>query len=943
MLDAGRQRVRRLECRALQVGQSGVVEGIRECRQLEEAVPDSLWYERTHIRGEEPPDTHAEFHEAGIEGVEIGSGVGIHFSAFLRNRRCCFHQTTTWVIYSSMAGERILLIEHDPRIREFAASVLDGLEFVVFETDNAKAGLELYELERPHLVIVDEGLPWVGGLDVCVRLRTADPSLPLVLVTAGPADSALLREARSAYDIRHILLRPFTAESLRRISEEALGLVSARLTAVVEPVPEETPRRPFGLGGPVATEMFVVDTRMQTVDVEVVDDDEAPSPELEASFSHQFELPSGSALTVELEAQASAGHGAETLGTDDAIDPAESLVSEPGRRDHEADFALRPMVPGRPTEPQGIYGEILLGDLLYNIFRDIFSGRLVLQRGAVFKSVTIRNGFPIGAESNVRAEELGWRLMLDGTLNETSHARYRALVEREGVDPGTALTRLGVLGPNEFVELQRRLVRERILGCFDWVGAQYGLSYDPGSAEPGQAYEVNPLVLIFEGIKRSFPVAPLVTHFDAHPNRPVRRTEKLRDYARLLRDFPEEMRLAEACDGVVTMGALLAQSSFGMIDTLRVLRAFEMMKCVAFDAGEVPAPARPSQSMAAIRDRGTQPGAPSATGPQPVQRVTRPSIPPGRGPVAGGFARTPSGGHPVVPSLGPRPAAAESEVTSSGSHAVVRPTAVTNPAISIEGLGRRAETASSRPAAAEEAVRLFIADKFSQLGRSNHYEVLEVPVDAPTDAIRNAFMRLARLVHPDQLGTAADDELRRRAAEIQRRVALAWENLSDPRRRQEYDQLHFAPVVDDAGKTDIVKADANFQRGRACLSKGENKRALEFFEAAARQDVHQAVYRIYRGWTRYLCADANDQRTRHEAREDLKSALAADESQDAGYVFLGIISKNQGNEELAERFFRKTLTLNPTNADAIRELRLLEARRRDKPKDGGLFNRLLKK
>jgi DNA-binding response OmpR family regulator len=48
-----------------------------------------------------------------------------------------------------MAGERILLIEHDPRIREFAASVLDGLEFVVFEDDNAKAGLELYELERP--------------------------------------------------------------------------------------------------------------------------------------------------------------------------------------------------------------------------------------------------------------------------------------------------------------------------------------------------------------------------------------------------------------------------------------------------------------------------------------------------------------------------------------------------------------------------------------------------------------------------------------------------------------------------------------------------------------------------------------------------------------------------------------------------------------------------
>jgi curved DNA-binding protein CbpA/CheY-like chemotaxis protein len=843
-----------------------------------------------------------------------------------------------------MAGERILLIEHDPRIREFAASVLDGLDFTVFESDNANAGLELFELERPDLVLVDEGLRWVGGLDVCVRLRTANPGLPLVLVTNGPADSSLLREARSAYDIRHILLRPFTAESLRRVVLEALGLPGAGHAAVVEAVPEEAPRRPFGLGRPVATEMFVVDTRMPTVDVEVVEDDGDASQDLEASFSHQFELPSGSALEIELDAQASAPPGGDPLGVDDAIDPAASLVSEPGRRDSETDFALRPMVPSRPTEPQGIYGEILLGDLLYNVFRDIFSGRLVLQRGSVYKSVTIRNGFPIGAESNVRAEEIGWRLMLDGTLNEGSHARFRALVDRDGLEAGAALAQLGVIGPNEVVELQRRLVRERILGCFDWSGAQYGLSYDPGVSERGQAFEVNPLVLIFEGIKRSFPVAPLVAHFDAHPNRPVRRTEKLRDYARLLRDFPEEMRLAEACDGVVTMGALLAQSAFGLIDTLRVLRAFEMMKCIAFDAGEVPALARPSQAMSPVRDRTTQPGSPMASGPQPVQRPTRPSMPPARGPATGGFSRTPSGGHPVVPTLGPRPGTGEHDALSSGSHSVIRPTAVTNPSIPLDGLGRRADPAApSRPTAAEEAVRLFVTEKFNQLGRLNHYEVLEIPVDAPTDAVRNAFMRLARLVHPDQLGTGADEELRRRAAEIQRRVAQAWENLSDPRRRHEYDLLHLAPVVDNAGKTDIVKADSNFQRGKACLAKGENKRALEFFEAAARQDAHQAVYRIYRGWTRYLCADPADQRTRHDAREDLKSALASDESQDAGYVFLGIISKNQGNEELAERFFRKTLALNPSNADAIRELRLLDARRREKPKDGGLFNRLLKK
>ena len=914
-----------------------------------------------------------------------------------------------------MAGERILLIEDDPIIREFTLEVLEALGFVVVDIDNAEEGLASFAKEQPALVFVGEALPGAGGLDACIRLLTVAPTQALILVSAGPLDSPMLDEARHGYGIENILIWPFdshrlatevfaalriappvgTLEPVQPVDEfgfdpvepadefgfdpaepaEEFGAAAfepepVQPAAAFEPEPEEPPRpprRPFGTGAPVLTEHFVADMhvfRREEATVEALDDEGEPAeqagaepsgfldlpgvplddvpdlpdaelPDLDAvdlSSFQDIEAPSGSGLSA-------AGEPAiEAVGAPDESDP-DSAIPGPSR-DDEVAFSLRPMVPASPSDPQGIYGEVLLGDLLYNAFRDIFTGRLVLQRGNVTKWITLRNGFPIDATSNVRSEDLAWRLAFDGVLSDAAHARYRQLVTNQGLDPRQALLDLGVIGPAELFEVQRRLVRERILGCFDWSGASYGLSYDPHAADLVTAFEVNPLVLIFEGIKRSFPIAPLVTHFNAHGGLPVRRTEKLRDYGRLLKDFPEEMHLAEGCDGVITVGGLIARSSFGLIDTLRILRALEIMKCLAFDRGEVAPVARPSQSMNAVRDRGSVPGPQSAAPasvPPPAPRPMRPSMPLPSSPIrpsAASPART-TGGQPAVPRTTGAPEPLGPHTT--GSHAVLRPSVTGS--FSVETGARRTDSGVHRPVT-EEAARAAIQEKFASLGQANHYELIDATADASLETLRNALARVARNCHPDALGPTAGDELRRRAAEVQRRLAQAWEVLSDPKRRQDYDLLHVGPLLDAGGKPDIVKAEANFQKGKMCLAKGESRRSLEFFEAAVKQDNHVAVYRIYRGWNRYLCSDAVDLRTRHDAREEIKSALAADESQDAGYLFLGLITKATGNDDLAERFFRKTLALNPANAEASRELRLLDTRRREKPKEG-LFNRIL--
>jgi len=74
------------------------------------------------------------------------------------------------------------------------------------------------------------------------------------------------------------------------------------------------------------------------------------------------------------------------------------------------------------------------------------------------------------------------------------------------------------------------------------------------------------------------------------------------------------------------------------------------------------------------------------------------------------------------------------------------------------------------------------------------YVVLGVRRDATLEEIRRAYRRLARKYHPDL--NPGD----RRAAELFRQISEAYETLSDPDRRREYDRLGEAP----AGPVDSV-------------------------------------------------------------------------------------------------------------------------------------------
>ena len=80
-----------------------------------------------------------------------------------------------------------------------------------------------------------------------------------------------------------------------------------------------------------------------------------------------------------------------------------------------------------------------------------------------------------------------------------------------------------------------------------------------------------------------------------------------------------------------------------------------------------------------------------------------------------------------------------------------------------------------------------------------HYEVLGVAPDADREAVRRAYLDLAKANHPDRR-QVDDPQLRARAEHRMRQANEAWNVLRDPRRRAEYDRSLRDPTAAPTGR-----------------------------------------------------------------------------------------------------------------------------------------------
>jgi DNA-binding response OmpR family regulator len=81
----------------------------------------------------------------------------------------------------------LLLVEDDPSIRMAIELALTRQGHQVMTAATGEEALELWQAQRPELVVLDVMLPGLDGFEVCRRIRRTD-QVPIILLTARSDD-----------------------------------------------------------------------------------------------------------------------------------------------------------------------------------------------------------------------------------------------------------------------------------------------------------------------------------------------------------------------------------------------------------------------------------------------------------------------------------------------------------------------------------------------------------------------------------------------------------------------------------------------------------------------------------------------------------------------------------------------------------------------------------
>ena len=82
----------------------------------------------------------------------------------------------------------VLLVEDERKLRELVRSYLERAGFTVLSTGSGAEAITLAASAAPDLVVLDLGLPDVSGETVARELRAAEPTVPILMLTAKAAE-----------------------------------------------------------------------------------------------------------------------------------------------------------------------------------------------------------------------------------------------------------------------------------------------------------------------------------------------------------------------------------------------------------------------------------------------------------------------------------------------------------------------------------------------------------------------------------------------------------------------------------------------------------------------------------------------------------------------------------------------------------------------------------
>ena len=112
---------------------------------------------------------------------------------------------------------RIVIIEDNEDVSASLKDLLEDTGHRVWSAQTGSDGVSLVEEVRPNVVLCDLGLPHMGGLEVCQRIRALPATVqPIIVAVTGWGREEDQRRTREA-GFDHHLVKPVAVESLDQV------------------------------------------------------------------------------------------------------------------------------------------------------------------------------------------------------------------------------------------------------------------------------------------------------------------------------------------------------------------------------------------------------------------------------------------------------------------------------------------------------------------------------------------------------------------------------------------------------------------------------------------------------------------------------------------------------------------------------------------------------
>jgi DNA-binding NtrC family response regulator len=117
-------------------------------------------------------------------------------------------------------GERVLIVEDEDLMRELLTKILASENYRIFDASSGEEALNLLQDQTFDLVLTDLRLKAMNGLQLLSEIRTLDPEMVVIVMTAyASVETAVEAMRKGAYDY---ITKPFINDEIRVMLRRAL-------------------------------------------------------------------------------------------------------------------------------------------------------------------------------------------------------------------------------------------------------------------------------------------------------------------------------------------------------------------------------------------------------------------------------------------------------------------------------------------------------------------------------------------------------------------------------------------------------------------------------------------------------------------------------------------------------------------------------------------------